>query len=233
MARMAIIVWILECKNVCWVYEQPHSSLLFEHPKMRDLVKMRRVFRAFTWMGSFGARSPKGTHLWAPTPLVHRFSMPLPTDVTWATDLVKKEVTKDGKVRVTGDKALKKIPKLHPNFRVCYIGSLEGMERLANLDYARSQQAQNRGCLKMAGGHLGGRVSISFAGLSSRTTIGVGNVSTKTVGARLITRCISVLLTLCLWLLPLLTNSEDGANSNAKDVSMTRSPCVTLLLLNL
>ena len=122
MARMAIIVWILECKNVCWVYEQPHSSLLFEHPKMRDLVKMRRVFRAFTWMGSFGARSPKGTHLWAPTPLVHRFSMPLPTDVTWATDLVKKEVTKDGKVRVTGDKALKKSQSYTPTFGYVTLG---------------------------------------------------------------------------------------------------------------
>lgn len=104
---MALIVWLMEAKNVLWLYEQPHSSLLSEHPRMQELVRARKIYRAFMWMGSYGALTPKGTHLWCPSPCVGRLSLPLPQDVDWSAELVTKKTRADGSVQITGSHALK------------------------------------------------------------------------------------------------------------------------------
>lgn len=102
---MALIVYILEASKVFWLYEQPHSSLLWQHPRMQQLLKHVHVFRAHMYMGSYGAMSPKPTFLWAPTPHVNRFSLPLP-DREWQ-EVVTKSVKEDGTVQVTGNNQLK------------------------------------------------------------------------------------------------------------------------------
>lgn len=43
---------------VFWLYEQPQSSLLWQHPRMQQYISKRTVFKSHMWMGAFGAASP-------------------------------------------------------------------------------------------------------------------------------------------------------------------------------
>ena len=104
-SRMTLILWVLEAKRVLWLYEQPQTSMLFQHPRMQAFLKVCTVFRCHMWMGSYGADTPKGTHLWAPDSCVSKFALPLP-DKDW-DQLVTKKVLPDGRVQVTGNAALK------------------------------------------------------------------------------------------------------------------------------
>ena len=117
---MALIVWVLEAKNILWVYEQPATSLLFEHPRMRGLIKARNIFRSFMHMGSFGAPTPKPTMLWGPDPAVMQFALPLPKK-TWETELVTREV-RDGRVWVTGNGHMKGSQSYPPAFGTATLG---------------------------------------------------------------------------------------------------------------
>lgn len=105
-ARMALIIWILESKLAMWLYEQPHTSMLFQHPRMQELLKSLNVYRCHMYMGSYGTKSPKPTHLWSPTPAVNMFNLPLPGDKEWAP-MVSKKLMPDGRVQVTGNSLLK------------------------------------------------------------------------------------------------------------------------------
>ena len=102
------MLWILEAKAAVWLYEQPATSLLWQHPRMQSFCKLRNVYQAFMWMGSFGATSPKPTVLWCPRPDVTKFSLPLPQNVVWDADMVTKKVMPDGRIQVTGSSDLKK-----------------------------------------------------------------------------------------------------------------------------
>ena len=103
-----------------WLYEQPQTSLLFQHPRMQAFLKVCTVFRCHMWMGSYGAETPKGTHLWAPDACVSKFSLPLP-DKDWET-LVTKKVLPDGRVQVTGNAALKGSQSYPPAFGHATVG---------------------------------------------------------------------------------------------------------------
>lgn len=105
-SRMALLVYLLEAKRVYWLYEQPHSSLLWEHPRMQQLVKKINVWKTHIYMGSYGAESKKPTFLWAPSPTVHHFSLPLPQDKEWLA-VVDKRTLPDGRTQVTGNSNLK------------------------------------------------------------------------------------------------------------------------------
>ena len=104
-ARAAILVWVLEAKLVWWLYEQPHTSIMWQHPRMQQLLKSLKVYRCHMYMGSYGSASPKPTHLWSPCPEVAKFSLPLP-DREWES-MVTKKVLPDGRVQVTGNSNLK------------------------------------------------------------------------------------------------------------------------------
>ena len=101
-SRMAVVVWILSARQVLWLYEQPSSSLLWEHPRMQQILKSLSVYRAHTWMGAFGGKSPKGTFLWSPSPSVQKYSRVLPHK-EWTADMVRR--SKNGSI--TGSKDLK------------------------------------------------------------------------------------------------------------------------------
>ena len=104
-SRMALIVWVLESKVAYWLYEQPHTSLMFEHPRMQELLKALKVWRAHMYMGAYGAASPKPTFLWAPSETVSWFSLPLPKK-DWEA-MVDKKTMPDGSIQVSGNKKLK------------------------------------------------------------------------------------------------------------------------------
>ena len=121
MSRMALILWVLEAKKCFWLYEQPQTSLLWEHPRMQSFLKSNLVYKTHMWMGSYGGLSPKGTHLWAPCEQVSKFSLPLPQK-EWDHQLVAKKVLPDGSVQVTGNGALKQsqaYPKQFGKATVC------------------------------------------------------------------------------------------------------------------
>ena len=65
---------------------------------MEDFISSVHAYRAWTWMGAFGAPSPKGTTLWSSRPAVQKMSRSLPAGKT---------VLKSGKPSVSGGKGLK------------------------------------------------------------------------------------------------------------------------------
>ena len=105
-SRMCLILWVLESKCAFWLYEQPQTSLLFEYPRMQSFLKRNVVYKVHMWMGSYGAATPKGTHLWGPTESLLKFALPLPKK-EWDEQLVSKKVMPDGRIQVTGNALLK------------------------------------------------------------------------------------------------------------------------------
>ena len=120
MSRMSLILWVLEAKRCLWLYEQPQTSLLFQHPRMQQFVESCVVFKIHCWMGSYGASSPKGTHLWGPHADIQKFILPLPCK-TWAP-LVTKKTLADGRVQVSGSSDLKGSQAYPPAFGHATVG---------------------------------------------------------------------------------------------------------------
>lgn len=107
-SRMTLILFILQCKNVFYLYEQPGSSLLWYHPRMDKFISTINAFRAWTWMGAFGAESPKGTTLWSSRPAVQKLCRVLPQKNWSQVEMTKKKILENGKCSVSGGKDLKK-----------------------------------------------------------------------------------------------------------------------------
>ena len=106
-SRMTLILWLLQAKRVFYLYEQPGSSLLWYHPDMERFAMRCAVYRAWTWMGSFGADSPKGTCLWSSRASVQKLSRVLPDRKFHEAQITKETTNKDGTVSVSGGRDLK------------------------------------------------------------------------------------------------------------------------------
>ena len=65
--RVALIIMYLVAKQTMWIIEQPSSSVMFD---MACLKKLRPWFTTHTWMGMFGAATPKPTKLVSGPPWV-------------------------------------------------------------------------------------------------------------------------------------------------------------------
>ncbi|CAK9093449.1 Uncharacterized protein SCF082_LOCUS43965 [Durusdinium trenchii] len=104
-AKMTLILYILESRRCYWCYEQPSSSMLWSHPRMQAFFKKVTCFKAFTYMGAYGASTPKPTHLVASRASVWKFCRTLP-EKEWG-ELVTKKTMPDGRVSVTGSSAMK------------------------------------------------------------------------------------------------------------------------------
>ena len=74
---------------------------------MEDFISSVHAYRAWTWMGAFGAPSPKGTTLWSSRPAVQKMSRALPVGKSWSDDITTRTVLKSGKPSVSGGKGLK------------------------------------------------------------------------------------------------------------------------------
>ena len=105
-SRMALILYILQAKAVVWLYEQPTSSILWSHPRMERFIADNAAYRVHTWMGSYGAASPKGTTLWCARPSVKKLCRVLPNK-QWSAQMTTKTVLASGKVSVNGGADLK------------------------------------------------------------------------------------------------------------------------------
>jgi len=77
-SRTALFLLICSCLGVDWVLEQPNSSLMCEHPRIKQVIELgnvgglRKSKRVFTNMGGFGARSKKPTMLLGTPTFLHR-----------------------------------------------------------------------------------------------------------------------------------------------------------------
>eukprot|EP00438_Fugacium_kawagutii_P034757 Skav221196 [mRNA] locus=scaffold3557:162377:162781:- [translate_table: standard] len=73
---------------------------------MEEFIGKNPAFRAWTWMGAYGAASPKGTTLWSSRPSAHKFCRALPQRA-WHSEITKKSVLRSGKISVSGGRDLK------------------------------------------------------------------------------------------------------------------------------
>ena len=72
----AVMRWLVVMGDITWLLEQPTSSILMYHPRacaLRLWLETRGLWHTtHTWMGAFGALTPKSTNLWSSTSgLVH------------------------------------------------------------------------------------------------------------------------------------------------------------------
>lgn len=114
-SRMTLILWVLQSKQVFYLYEQPGSSLLWNHPRMEAFIESCDAYRCWTWMGAFGAGSPKGTTLWSSRNSVQKLNRPLPNKI-WDHEMTKKTILRNGKLSISGGRDLKASQAYTPEF---------------------------------------------------------------------------------------------------------------------
>ena len=66
-------------RHCCWVLEQPNTSVMKYHPRFALLKMLTTVHEVHVWMGMFGGKSPKGTHLFINLPKLGE-ELPRPLD---------------------------------------------------------------------------------------------------------------------------------------------------------
>ena len=84
-ARMALVLLWLQAAGQLWILEQPATSLMALHPRMLWLKEVCGATwrHTFTWMGQYGAGSPKPTRLWGNSPSIYLLSKKLDKNRTW------------------------------------------------------------------------------------------------------------------------------------------------------
>ena len=70
-SRLVLLLMVCSALDVIWIVEQPQSSLLFLHKRMRQLCELLKTFSSRTWMGAYGAASAKLTMLLCNHPMVY------------------------------------------------------------------------------------------------------------------------------------------------------------------
>lgn len=120
-ARTALLALYLLCRNVRWLLEQPSSSLMSQHSRLRMLQRLggagARPFEAaqwgdiFTWLGAFGGEISKPTRLYGNGGVrflaaLRRDRPPLGTFQAQAAGVYRVDVT-GGKKSVSGGPRLK------------------------------------------------------------------------------------------------------------------------------
>ena len=106
--RIVLAVAIMAVKGVLWLIEQPSSSLFRYHPAFVWLQTKIPIVRQFVWLGSYGAASPKGIHLYGMHPCIHGLYKPLPNRLWKDAKLItNKSVDSSGRLRCSGGPMLK------------------------------------------------------------------------------------------------------------------------------
>ena len=110
-ARMAVVLWLLACKQVSWVLEQPRSSLMELHPFLVELQSVLGWESINTFMGAFGAETQKPTKLkgnvrWLQT-LKRKLSANDRARMGRSDTAIRLEPHPCGRKRCTGSKTLK------------------------------------------------------------------------------------------------------------------------------
>ena len=72
-SRVALLLLWLQAQGNLWFLEQPASSLMCHHPRMAQVKNVCQSSwrHVHTWMGAFGARTPKSTRIWSASDAVY------------------------------------------------------------------------------------------------------------------------------------------------------------------
>jgi hypothetical protein len=63
-ARLMLLIALVVTKGCNWMLEQPTSSVMVWMRRMQAIKENLGMCEVFTWMGAFGAATPKGTRLY-------------------------------------------------------------------------------------------------------------------------------------------------------------------------
>jgi hypothetical protein len=114
-SRSAFLMLLGLCLGIDVVLEQPSSSIMFLHPRIQQIVHLaqsggiRTIHQITTFMGAFGAPSPKMTFLLGSPTWLHRLVRTIKRSdfKTAGLDIVSRAVV-NGKTTFTGSTGLKK-----------------------------------------------------------------------------------------------------------------------------
>ncbi|CAK9030398.1 Uncharacterized protein SCF082_LOCUS19198 [Durusdinium trenchii] len=74
-SRLALLLYLIASRGGVWVVEQPSSSLLFRHPRLREACRRMKVFRQSWWMRLYGGFTCKRTKAWSNSRWVFNLGM--------------------------------------------------------------------------------------------------------------------------------------------------------------
>ena len=78
--RMILILYLLSAQCILWSVEQPASSLLFQTARFIELSRRVTTLEQHTWLGMFGANTPKPIKLVSNTADIARLDRRLQRD---------------------------------------------------------------------------------------------------------------------------------------------------------
>ena len=78
MKVLSLVIAIAKLVGVDWVVEQPTSSVLPVMQPLEDVMAFSGGFKATTWLGAFGAESPKPVQLWCSSKRYQALARPRP-----------------------------------------------------------------------------------------------------------------------------------------------------------
>lgn len=81
MKVLSLIIAIAALVGVDWVVEQPTSSVLPVMQPLEDVIAFSGGFKVTTWLGAFGAESPKPVQLWCSSQRFKALARPRPRGV--------------------------------------------------------------------------------------------------------------------------------------------------------
>jgi len=108
--RVIVLLLIIHVRGGLFVIEQPASSLMHRHPRFQYLMSILSVFKAFVYMGSFGAPSEKPTHLYANDRCIHELEgrpRPARERMSHRGLVIKRYKNRHGQPCITGGPKLK------------------------------------------------------------------------------------------------------------------------------
>ena len=108
-ARCVILLMIVAARGGLWILEQPASSILSRHPSFQSMLRHVAVWKAFVYMGAFGAESLKPTSLWANDKCIQELEEQGKTkpDTVSKTGIVEITYSASGRLQVMGGAKLK------------------------------------------------------------------------------------------------------------------------------
>ncbi|CAL1161504.1 unnamed protein product [Cladocopium goreaui] len=130
-ARMCILIYIILAHKGTFTIEQPSTSLLFRHPRFRQIVGLVRVYSVRFWMRLLGSKYPKRSVIWGNTQKIWRFKTgQLKTRKSKKSMLVKRYRDQRGRSRFVGKtKALKHSACYPLGFGLRYLSMFEDLQQ--------------------------------------------------------------------------------------------------------
>ena len=108
-SKVSILLELCVAFSVDFIVEQPLSSVMWEHPRMRQVVTKlgNRIMYCNTYMGAFLGETEKAMKLYGTASYLGKLERKLEDVPETSKKLVERSKTHDGKPAVTGNADLK------------------------------------------------------------------------------------------------------------------------------